>query len=202
VRRWDSVDAFAREVADARVWEGIHFRHSTEVGLAMGRQIGLLAARQVAQAPASAGVPAALVPPQAKLVERLAARGVQIYECRADATAPAGAQWVFVAPQASTVRRRGETVPARLGGPRWEARGRQPHRRRGGGARRRAAAGSDPLLLLSARSVGKEGRFARVTSVQRVNTSGGVAPARACHAGAVGEQETVPYTADYLLYAS
>jgi hypothetical protein len=35
-------------VADARVWEGIHFRTSTEVGLTMGRQIGALAATRVA----------------------------------------------------------------------------------------------------------------------------------------------------------
>ncbi|MGV3493224.1 MAG: vanadium-dependent haloperoxidase, partial [Ramlibacter sp.] len=33
-RRWRSVDAFVQEVADARVWEGIHYRTSTEVGVA------------------------------------------------------------------------------------------------------------------------------------------------------------------------
>ncbi|MPZ43164.1 MAG: phosphatase PAP2 family protein [Betaproteobacteria bacterium] len=43
-RRWTSVGAFAKEVADARVYEGIHYRTSTEVGAAMGRQIGELAA--------------------------------------------------------------------------------------------------------------------------------------------------------------
>ena len=56
--------------------------------------------------------------------------------------------------------------------------------------------------MSSARSVGAEGRFARVTSIQRVNTHGGAAPGRPCDAGAVGEREQVPYTADYLLYAS
>jgi hypothetical protein len=43
VRRWASVDQFVREVADARVYEGIHYRTSTEVGAAMGRRIGGLA---------------------------------------------------------------------------------------------------------------------------------------------------------------
>ena len=43
-RRWTSVDAFVQEVADARVWEGIHFRASTEVGEAMGQRVGELAA--------------------------------------------------------------------------------------------------------------------------------------------------------------
>jgi len=48
-RRWGTVDAFVQEVADARVWEGIHYRTSTEVGVAMGRQIGALAAVKVAR---------------------------------------------------------------------------------------------------------------------------------------------------------
>lgn len=42
-RRWSSVDAFEQEVGDARVWDGVHFRFSTEVGLDMGRRIGALA---------------------------------------------------------------------------------------------------------------------------------------------------------------
>jgi hypothetical protein len=58
-RRWNSVEAFMQEVADARVWEGIHFRTSTEVGLAMGRQIGALAAARVARPPAPDGGPVA-----------------------------------------------------------------------------------------------------------------------------------------------
>lgn len=48
-RRWRSVDAFVQEVADARVWEGIHYRTSTEVGVAMGRRIGALAAARLAR---------------------------------------------------------------------------------------------------------------------------------------------------------
>ncbi len=44
VRRWTSVDEFVSEVARARVYEGIHFRTSTEAGIEMGRRIGRLAA--------------------------------------------------------------------------------------------------------------------------------------------------------------
>ena len=40
VRRWTSPDAFMQEVALARVVGGVHFRNSTEVGLAMGQRIG------------------------------------------------------------------------------------------------------------------------------------------------------------------
>lgn len=43
VRQWSSLEAFVQEVALARIVAGVHYRHSTEVGLAMGRQIGQLA---------------------------------------------------------------------------------------------------------------------------------------------------------------
>lgn len=45
-RSWSSVNAFVQEVGDARVYDGVHFRFSTEVGIDMGRQIGLLAVRR------------------------------------------------------------------------------------------------------------------------------------------------------------
>jgi PAP2 superfamily len=49
-RRWTSLDDFMREVADARVYEGIHYRTSTDVGLAMGKQIGELTVKKFVQA--------------------------------------------------------------------------------------------------------------------------------------------------------
>ena len=42
-RKWSSLDAFGQEVALARIVGGVHYRYSTETGLAMGRQIGELA---------------------------------------------------------------------------------------------------------------------------------------------------------------
>jgi hypothetical protein len=201
-RRWTTVDAFLQEVANARVWEGIHFRTSVDVGLDMGRRIGALAAARVAQAPV-APVPQALAPRGAQsLQERIAARGVQVYECRADAAAPGGAQWVFVAPQAELFDGAGTPAGKHYGGPHWEA---ADGSRIVGAVEARADAPQPdhiPWLLLSARSVGAEGRFARVTSIQRVNTNGGLPPSRPCQPGAVGQKETVPYTADYLFYRS
>lgn len=47
-RRWTSIDAFVTEVGNARIWDGVHYRFSTEVGAAMGKQIGELAARKLA----------------------------------------------------------------------------------------------------------------------------------------------------------
>ncbi|MFN7965923.1 MAG: vanadium-dependent haloperoxidase [Acidobacteriota bacterium] len=43
-RTWNSIDDFVREVSNARIYDGVHYRNSTEVGTAMGKQIGELAA--------------------------------------------------------------------------------------------------------------------------------------------------------------
>jgi hypothetical protein len=51
VRTWSSVGDFTREVALARIYDGVHYRNSTEVGRAMGKQIGELAVRTLPRAP-------------------------------------------------------------------------------------------------------------------------------------------------------
>lgn len=201
-RRWATVETFMQEVADARVWEGIHFRTSTEVGLDMGRRIGALAAVRVAHSPATAGVPAAIAPRQGAFVESIAARGTQVYECRADAAAPGGAKWVFVAPDAALFDRTGTPIGKHYAGPHWEA---ADGSRVVGTVDARAdapQANAIPWLLLSTRAAGGNGRFAQVSSIQRVNTIGGTAPSRACDAASLGATEKVPYTADYLFYRS
>jgi hypothetical protein len=42
-RTWTKIEDFIQEVANARIYDGVHYRNSTEVGTAMGRQIGRLA---------------------------------------------------------------------------------------------------------------------------------------------------------------
>lgn len=49
-RTWNSVDEFVKEVAVARIYDGVHYRFSTEVGTAMGKQIGALAASRIPRA--------------------------------------------------------------------------------------------------------------------------------------------------------
>ena len=46
-RRWTNVDDFVREVSDARIYAGIHYRTAVDVGTAMGQSIGELAASRV-----------------------------------------------------------------------------------------------------------------------------------------------------------
>jgi hypothetical protein len=49
-RHWTRLDDFTQEIADARVWEGVHYRTSTEVGTALGRRVGELAAQRLERA--------------------------------------------------------------------------------------------------------------------------------------------------------
>ena len=45
IRRWTTTDAVVQEVSMARIWAGVHYRTSTEVGNRMGEQVGELVAR-------------------------------------------------------------------------------------------------------------------------------------------------------------
>lgn len=146
-------------------------------------------------------MPAALVAPGVRRVDRIKADGVQVYECRAKAGAAGDADWVLVAPAARLTGARGEAAGRHYAGPHWEA---PDGSRIVGTVEARAdapRADAIPWLLLKTRSVGGPGRYAGVTSVQRVNTLGGVAPGRTCDASILGDIEHVPYTADYVLLA-
>jgi hypothetical protein len=46
-RSWTTFAEFSKEVGEARVHDGVHFRFSTEVGADMGRQVGSLAVAKV-----------------------------------------------------------------------------------------------------------------------------------------------------------
>jgi hypothetical protein len=49
-RRWTSIDDFVKEVCEARIWGGIHFRAAAEAGESIGRQAGALAVKGVGAA--------------------------------------------------------------------------------------------------------------------------------------------------------
>lgn len=46
-RSWTTFEAFIQEVANARIYDGVHYRTSTEVGTTMGRKIGTMAAERL-----------------------------------------------------------------------------------------------------------------------------------------------------------
>ena len=143
--------------------------------------------------------PEVLMPEGERPVARVSARGVQIYECRATKDGPA---WVFVAPEAALFDAMGREAGRHYAGPHWEA---PDGSRLLGTVKARAESpreGAIPWLLLSTRSVGGEGSLAGITSVQRVNTEGGLAPAGACAKATIGATQRVPYTADYVLLSN
>jgi hypothetical protein len=134
------------------------------------------------------------------LVMIAAAKGVQIYECRAGKDAGT-ADWVFVAPEAELFDASGKKIGRHYAGPRWES---IDGSTIAGTQRERVdAPQADAVawLLLTARSVGPEGSFSEVASVQRVNTVGGTAPKAGCSSVSVGQVARVPYTADYYFLA-
>jgi hypothetical protein len=117
------------------------------------------------------------------------AKGVQEYE------------WAFVAPEADLFDAGGVRFGHHFAGPHWEA---ADGSRILGATKERAdapAAGAIPWLLLAAKSDGPEGEFSRFTSVQRINTVGGVAPKGGCSQSAIGTTVRINYAADYYFFA-
>jgi hypothetical protein len=132
-----------------------------------------------------------------------AAKGVQIYECRASKDRPGEYDWMFVAPEAELFDAGGtKKIGKHYAGPHWELA--DGSRVVGYSVKERADAprdGSIPWLLLAAKSDGPEGSFSKVTSVQRLHTVGGAAPKGGCFEAEAGKQLRIPYTADYYFFA-
>ena len=125
--------------------------------------------------------------------------GSQIYECKP--SDKGGFAWVFVAPEANLYNQKDEKVGTHGAGPFWAALdGSQTLgtvKAKANGTR----ANDIPLLLLSAKSNGVAGKMARVTSVQRLNTDAGAAPAKGCaEAADAGKRVKEGYTADYVFF--
>jgi hypothetical protein len=132
----------------------------------------------------------------------LAARGVQIYECRAKKDNPNAAEWAFVAPEADLFDAAGRKVGTHYAGPHWES---HDGSKIVGAVKSRADApqsGAIPWLLLTTKSVGPAGSLAKVSAIQRINTTGGAAPADGCSMATLGKTARVGYTADYVLLAT
>jgi hypothetical protein len=170
--------------------------------------VGLFAAAavlvpaHVAQAgPAEPVVPSDLaVPEENKLFRVGHGVGVQIYSCKAT---PSGFGWTFVAPRADLYDDHGKLIMTHFAGPSWQA--------RDGSiivGRREAGVTVDPTavdwLKLSAASTsaGPDGdQLVHTTFIQRLATSGGVAPSAVeCNADAAGSRTEVTYTADYYFW--
>jgi hypothetical protein len=130
------------------------------------------------------------------------AKGVQIYECRAKKDRVGEYEWAFMAPEADLFDARGNRIGRHYAGPHWES---TDGSKILGTVKERAdapVADAIPWLLLAAKSVGSEGSFSKITSIQRVSTIGGVAPKGGCSEAAVGRPARTNYTADYYFFTA
>jgi hypothetical protein len=145
-------------------------------------------------------MPQALMPQgQAQLFLRLRADGSQVYTCQQgmDGT------WAYAlkAPDARLYDDQCRVVGTHFAGPTWAitADGSQVAAKKAAEAPA-PGGGAVPWLLLTATSSSATGMLANVSHVQRVETSGGLAPATGCDAARAGQELPVPYTATYLYY--
>lgn len=140
---------------------------------------------------AHAQMPEAIAAPGQALVAMVHAEGLQIYECKADASGKL--VWQFREPVATLIED-GKTVGVHYAGPNWQMIDGSTIAARVAG---RAAGPSErdiPLLKLEVTARRGEGRLTDVVTVQRLNTKGGTAEGACDKSGAL---LNVPYSAVY-----
>ena len=156
--------------------------------------VGLLASVLLPASVAGAEVPDAIAVAGEALVARVHAEGAQIYECKAD---PSGnLAWQFREPVATLIEG-GNTIGRHYAGPHWEFADGSTVAAKPVGRASGATPQDIPLLKLEATARRGSGRLADVSTVQRLDTKGGVAEGPCRSAGAL---LSVPYSADYAFY--
>jgi hypothetical protein len=170
----------------------------------MGNRSLLLAAA-LAALPAAAitepgGIAASLRAPASEAPAFvLNGNGVYIYQCRQAISDPNAYVWAFVVPDATLYDgSRSVARHATIGlyeslSDRTSVSGVVRSSQPAGGA-------NLPWVLIRAQPIGESGLFANVSSIQRVNTTGGGAPSSGCGPDNVGEEARVAYQADYYFY--
>jgi len=144
-------------------------------------------------------VPAALRVPAGQVVylEALAS-GVQIYECsqKSDSTY----EWAFKAPEASLSTRSGQPIGKHYAGPTWESTDGSKVVAEINAKDPGPSPSAIPWLLLTAKTNSGSGVFSAAKIIQRVATTGGVAPKESCGAANLHQVTRVPYTATYYFH--
>ena len=126
------------------------------------------------------------------------AKGDQVYTCKSD---NGQYSWVLKAPDADLFDADGNLFGKHFAGPSWMA---SDTSRVNGKAVANAPSpdrDSIPWLLVHVVSHEGTGVLSRATSIQRLNTKGGKAPASGCDAGHANQEFRSPYTADYVFFA-
>jgi hypothetical protein len=173
-------------------------RAGTLATLLLGAVLRCAMAAQESLAPPA--VPQTLQAPQGEqVILRLQGVGFQVYVC--ERTQSGQYQWKFKAPDAELRDRNGTVVGRHYGGPSWAYRD-------GSVVVGRAVANMDapdpkavPWLLLRAVDHSGGGLLSRVSSIQRVATSGGQPPRASCDAATPSGEVKSAYSAEYFFYA-
>lgn len=122
------------------------------------------------------------------------AHGAQVYECKSDASG--ALVWTFREPIA-TLTLDGKTVGRHYAGPNWEWSDGSVVVAKASGSAPGATERDIPLLRLDVTTRHGSGMLSGVTTIQRLNTSGGKASGPCPH---TGDLMSVPYAADYAFY--
>jgi hypothetical protein len=148
-------------------------------------------------------VPSAIdVPPSAKLLHHFRAEGTQNYTCTSSGGASPTYAWSAAVPDASLYDSCNNKVIKHSAGPTWSWLA-DTSAIKGVKIASSDVANAIPQLLLSAMSTGGAGELSNVKFVQRLDTTGGVAPgAGDCSASTVDTVKKVPYTATYYFYTN
>jgi hypothetical protein len=163
----------------------------------------LFAAGSAGAATQQSIIPEQINPPSGQALSLIvAAKGVQIYECRKSQERAGAWEWTFIAPSAELYDTTGAKIGRHYGGPSWESADGSKVVGTTKGRAEAPAAGAIPWLLLETKSVAQQGAFSKVTSIQRVNTAGGMAPKVGCSESNAGTPVRVPYTADYYFFTA
>jgi Protein of unknown function (DUF3455) len=139
----------------------------------------------------SAQMPDAVAAPNEAVVATVHAEGAQIYDCKAGADGKL--VWQFREPIA-TLLIDGKTVGRHFAGPSWEMADGSAVTGKIAGRAPGATAKDIALLKLEATSHRGSGQLTGATTIQRLNTKGGVVEGPCESAGAF---LSVPYSADY-----
>lgn len=145
-------------------------------------------------------VPGQIAVPAGNVLSAVAAaEGFQIYTCQPQGSSYA---WLLSQPQAVLVEKGHKPWALHYGGPSWTAMdGSTVTATRVDGAPAPSSSDIPWLLLKAASNTGPDGgTFKSTTFIQRLNTSGGQAPATGCDADHVGSTARIYYTADYYFY--
>jgi hypothetical protein len=160
--------------------------------LAIGSLAGVLLMQAEIFAEVPAQIPAAIAAPGEAIAATFHAEGAQLYECRPDAESKL--VWQFREPVAALMLA-GKTIGTHYTGPSWQHTDGSKVRARTVGSAPGASAGDIAWLKLEVTEQYGDGTLSHVTTVQRINTKGGVAKGPC---GNAGEFLGVPYSADYV----